>query len=334
MAILNNFFNKFDIQTVTTLAIAVILLWWSYMMLRTHSLNIGKTAKGVTKFTGGWLGKRIRKKELDYMRDTEIGLVKKNSYRRTIYTLLNDLTIDLNLKIRGCSPYELLFFLFMLSVVISLILAATLSSLVFGFLSFPIVFFAVACSVYTKANASHAARIGATIEAENIICNNISSGVKVAVRSNINSFPKEVKNEFMDYLNELDDNTHPVTALRHLNDKLGSISDSFISSCIQFEMNASNGTGDTFQDIVEMNAYMTTVRIKMERTFEQITNSFISCVAIILVFFVAVLAIYPFVRDLYLTTLFGNILLLLDLFLIVLYFVIITYYRAKNYYGD
>ena len=328
------FLNDLDIQRVTTIAIAVIVLWWAWLILKTNSLKADKAAGRFARFTSSRLGRKIRKKELAYMRDNEIGLVKRNSSRHNIYTFLNDLTIDLGLKMKGCTPYELLFFLIVLAVVISLVLAAALSNALFGVFAFPIVFFAVVCGIYTKANASHAARIGAIIEAENIICNNISSGVKVAVRSSINSFPKEVKDEFVDYLHELDDNTHPVTALKHLNDKLGSISDSFIANCIQFEMQAESGTADTFQDIVEMNAYMTTVRVKMNRTFEQITNEFLLCVAIFGAFFVGVLALYPFVRSIYFDTVFGNLLLLIDLFLVVLYFVIITYNRAKSYFGD
>lgn len=324
--------SGFDIQSVASITAAVIVLLWAVLLIRLHSLRADKTVGKAARFTSSRIGKSIRKKELAYMRDNEIGVVKRDSSRRTIYSFLNDLTIDLGLKIKGCTPYELLFFLIVLSVVISLILSTAIKSFFFGIFAFPIVFFAVICGFYTKANAAHAARIGAIIEAENIICNNISAGIKVAVRGSINSFPREVKDEFVDYLHELDDNTHPVTALRHLNDKLGSVSDSFIANCIQYEMNATSGSSDTFQDIVEMNSYMNTVRVKMNRTFELITNEFILCVSIIAVFFAGVLAVYPYVRNIYFNTAFGNFLLLIDLLLIVLYFVIITYNRAKSYF--
>lgn len=323
-----------DLRSVTTLAVGVIILWWSWMIVTLAGLRPGKTTKKVVGFTGTLIGRKVKQKELDYIRDNEIGLIKRGSNKHKFHTLLNDLTIDLGLKTKGATPYELLFFMLMMTFVVSLSFTILLKSVMFGLMSFPVIFFAVLCTAYTKANSSHAARIGAIIEAENIICNNISSGVKVAVRGSLNSFPKEVKDEFKDYLNELDDNTHPVDALRHLNDKLGSVSDSFIQKCMQFELNAEHGTADTFQDIVEMNSYMTTVRIKMERVFEDITNEFMICLAIIGVFFVGVLSIYPFIRSLYFETVIGRMLILIDLFLIVVYFVIITASRAKNYFGE
>ena len=187
------------------------------------------------------------------------------------------------------------------------------------------------CALYTKGNMAHEDRINAVIEAENIICNNIESGVKVAVRNSIESFPKAVQTEFRDFLHELDDSTYIATALTNLNDRLGTIADKFISKCIKFELFEEHGTAGTFKDIVEMNTYKTQTRIRMARAFEQVMTEFKICAGMIVVFFGGVLFIYPFVRGLYFNTMIGNLILVVDVLLFISEFVFITYLRAQDF---
>jgi len=200
-----------------------------------------------------------------------------------------------------------------------------------GIILFPAISLGLGCALYTKGNMAHEDRINAVIEAENIICNNIESGVKVAVRSSIESFPKAVQVEFRDFLHELDDSTYIATALTNLNDRLGSIADKFISKCIKFELFEEHGTAGTFKDIVEMNTYKTQTRIRMARAFEQVMTEFKICAGMIILFLGGVLLIYPFVRNWYLTTIAGNIVLIIDVLLFIAEFVFITYLRAQDF---
>ena len=56
------FLNDLDIQRVTTIAIAVIVLWWAWLILKTNSLKADKAAGRFARFTSSRLGRKIRKK--------------------------------------------------------------------------------------------------------------------------------------------------------------------------------------------------------------------------------------------------------------------------------
>lgn len=321
------------LDNISLITILVIGLWWIWIVIRIAQFSVMSGAKETVKLTGRFIGKRIKLAEDNYQKNLKTGRIKHDSTKRKFYALLNDLTIDLGLKAKGATPYELLFFLIVLTSLVSIGLSIAIKSFTFGITAYPVVFVGMLCITYTRANVAHTARISAIVEAENIICNSIGSGIKVAVRDNLDSFPKEVVSAFRDYLNELDENIHPVTALRNLNAQLGSVSDYFISKCIKYEMHAEAGTASTFQDIVEINADNTAMRIKVERVFEDLTNEFVLCLTLIGIFFIGVLAVYPFIRALYIETILGRMVLLGDLLILVFYFVVLTYSRAHNYYG-
>lgn len=314
--------------------IAIFCLIVTFLLIVINNIEIKpkEKARKLTSKSLTLIGKKVRTSEQNYQRNVEIGQYENKSFTVKLYKLLNDLTIDLGLKTKGTSPYELLFFILAFSAILTMLASLIVfSSLFIGFFAYPIVVVGVICALYTKGNIAHENRINAITEAENIICNNIESGVKVAVRNSISSFPKEVQPEFQDFLHELDDSTYITTALKNLNDKLGSSADKFISKCIKFELYEEHGTAGTFKDIVEMNTYKTQTRIKMSRAFEQVMTEFKICAGMIIIFLVGVMAIYPFVRNFYLTTSFGQFILLIDLLLFILEFVIITYLRAQDF---
>ena len=313
---------------------AVFAIVSTFLLICISNLEIkaSSTTKKIASKSLTAIGRRVRASERNYQRNIEIGQYKKGSKRVWFYNILNDMTIDLGLKVKGTSPYELLFFILAFSAMLTMFSSLILfSSLFMGFIAYPCVCVGVTCALYTKGNVAHENRINAVIEAENIICNNIESGVRVAVRNSISSFPKDVQSEFQDFLHELDDSTFITTALLNLNDKLGSIADKFISKCIKFELYEEHGTAGTFKDIVEMNTYKTQTRIRMARNFEQVMNEFKVCAGMIIIFLAGVLGIYPFVREFYFTNIIGQLILLADVLLFIAEFVIITYLRAKDF---
>lgn len=313
-------------------AIFAIIVVFLMIVISNLELKPSQRMKKLTSKSISYIGRKVRTSESDYRRNCEIGQYKKTGLRVKFYNLLNDLTIDLGLKTKGTSPYELFFFILAFSAMITMLASLIMfSSLFMGFVSYPFVVVAVICALYTKGNIAHENRINAVIEAENIICNNIEKGVRVAVRNSLSSFPKEVQPEFQDFLHELEDSTFITTALLNLNDKLGSVADKFISKCIKFELYEEHGTAGTFKDIVEMNTYKTQTRIRMARSFEQVMTEFKVCAGMILIFLVGVMAIYPYVRNLYFTTGLGQFVLLIDFLLFIAEFVIITYLRAKDF---
>lgn len=199
-----------------------------------------------------------------------------------------------------------------------------------GVIAFPIITAGAICTFYTKANIAHDNRIEAVLEAENTLCNNMKDGIRNSVKASVESLPKEVKVEFRDFLIEIENGTYIVTALLSLNNKLGSISDEFINRVIKFETKEEKGTAEVFQDLVEINNYKINGRIKMKKAFEDIQFQFIMSVIMILVFLVGTIIIYEIVRTFYFNTGVGNIVILIDLLLIVVVFVYLTWIRAQD----
>lgn len=277
-------------------------------------------------------GKIINKEETKYHRDLEIGKINDKRNKVKIYRFLNDLTIDLGLKQQGATPYEFLFIVSVLTLVGTLVVNVILfRSFMMVIFLFPILLCGVICTLYTKANLAHDRRIEAIIESENIICNNISNGVVVAVRNSLNVIPVEVRGEFSDFLDNIESkNFHIRTALLQLNINLGSVANDFIKKCIRFELGEEHGLVGMFKDVVEINNIKMENRTKMKRKFEEVKQNFIIGASMIFIFLGCVLAIYSNVRNFYFTTMIGQIILAIDILLLIIEFVYITYLRAQE----
>jgi len=313
-------------------AIIAILVTVTVIIIKLLNIRFIELLVKIMHNTSSGIGKIINKKETKYNRDLEIGKVHTKTLRYKTYRLLNDLTIDLGLKRQGVTPYEFLFLLMALSAVISAGIGWVIfSSTLIVIISYPIVFAGVLCTLYTKANVAHDLRIEAVIEAENIICNNISSGVVKAVRDSLDAIPKEVRQEFKEFLDNIEhENYYIKTALLDLNNKLGSVADEFISKCIMFELEEEHGIVGMFQDVVEINNIKTEARNEMKRKFEQVTTQFIIGATMIIVFLFGVIAIFSVVRNFYFRNTIGQLILVADAAILVAEFVYITALRAQE----
>lgn len=276
--------------------------------------------------------KFINKRETAYHRDLEIGKIDEKRRRVKIYRFLNDLTIDLGLKQQGATPYEFLFIVIVITTLIDLIMCQVLfGSFVMAIIFFPILLVGIICGLYTKANVEHDRRIEAIIEAENIICNNITAGVLVAVKGSIHVIPKEVRGEFKDFIDNVESkNFHIRTALIDLNSRLGSVADDFIKKCINFETAEEHGIAGIFRDVVEINNIKMENRMSMKRKFEEVVRQFLIGAGMILVFLALVLVVYPDIRSFYFTTMLGQIIIALDILVFISEFVYLTYLRAQE----
>ena len=316
---------------VNAAVIAIIILSVS-LILSIANLNLF----GLTKKIFDWLlaisGKLINRSEKRYHRDLAIGKIDRKRRTVKVYRFLNDLTIDLGLKQRGATPYVLLYICLIGSLVATIMLCQILFGNMYMVMPmYPIVFAAIICVLYTKANISHDTRIGAVIEAENIICNNIQGGVVVAVRTSLDVMPVEVRGSFRDFLDNIEHkNYHIKTALMELNNQLGSVADDFIKKCIVFETEEEHGIIGMFKDVVEMNNIKMELRTEMKRKFEEVTVDFVMGASMIFLFLGGVLALYPDVRWFYLNTPIGQIIIALDILLLITEFVYITYLRAQE----
>jgi len=316
----------------TAAAVIAVVATTICIIMMLYGINFITLLVKIMHNTSSGIGKIINRKETKYNRDLEIGKINKKRTRYKLYKLLNDLTIDLGLKRQGVTPYELLFLLMVFSAVISIIIGSVLfDSLMVTILAYPIILAGITCTFYTKANVAHDLRIEAVIEAENIICNNISKGVVKAVKDSLDAIPKEIRQEFKEFIDNIEHENYFIkTALLDLNNKLGSIADDFISKCIVFELEEQRGIVGMFQDIVELNNIKTEARTDMKRKFERVKTQFIIGATMILVFLFGVIAVFPVVRNFYFNNIIGQLILIGDATIIVGEFVYITALRAQE----
>lgn len=315
-------------------AVAIIgfILILGFILVKFFNIDLAKLGLDIIKKIVSLSGKTINSKEQKYHRDLAIGKINEKTKRVKTYRFLNDLIIDLGMKKKGATPYEFLAFVIVGSLLIALIVCELVfKSVVMVIMIFPLLFIAIMCGLYTKANVAHDLRIEAVIESENIISNNIKDGVVVAVRNSLDLMPAKVRGEFRDFLDNIEHkNLHIRTALLELNNNLGSISDDFIKKCIVFEMEEEHGIAGMFRDVVEINNIKSEMRIEMKRKFEEISMQFIIGALMIFIFLGGVLVIYPDVRNFYFMNFVGRAILGVDMLILIGEFVYITALRAKE----
>jgi len=289
---------------------------------------INDIIKSILKFTG----KLINKREVAFHRDLEIGKINEKRASYKLYSFLNDLLIDLQLLHHGYTPYEFAFVVSFLTFVgTSLVCKMLLGSFLITIVMFPIALVGVFCVLYTRANIAHDTRIENVIEAENIICNNIKVGVLVAVRESLDVIPKELRPTFKDFVDNVEQkNYHIKTALMELNKNLGSVADDFIKKCIVFEMEEEHGVSGMFADIVEINNINMEMRTEMKRAFEEVKYNFRIGAGMIFAFLIGVLYVFPTVREFYISTWMGQSIIAIDILLLIVEYVYLTYLRAKE----
>jgi membrane protein len=332
MGLINKALTTTTTSGVTVSALLIIALAALFYIFYILRFRPGDWLTGLAKLILKITGKNINKAERDYERNLEIGRYKQKSVRVKVYKFLNDLTIDLDLKASGYTPYTLLFFIVTVSVVIAFIVSNIVFRNLWLFIfALPIVFAAISCFLYTRANIAHDSRIDDVIASENIISNNVSKGVVVSIRMNLDSFPIKLQPVFREFVDSVETrNTHVRTALIELGSNLGSVSDDFIQKCITFELEEEHGLVGIFNDVVEVNSIKSEFRIYMKRKFEEVMFEFIMGLGMIFFFLGGIIALYPMLQKFYFVNIFGQILLLLDGLLIVAEFVYITYLRAQE----
>lgn len=326
------FSNLATSSGATGVAIIFIVILAFIIAIRISGLGLIGLLHRFIKFVIKTFGKFINKKEQKYHRDKEIGKIDEKRTTVKLYRFLSELIIDLNLLRTGVTPYELLALTVIITSVVTIVACKVIfGSILISIVMIPIVIVGTFCIMYTKANVAHDTRIEAVIEAENIICNNIKVGVVVAIRESLAVLPKTVRPDFKEFIDNIEHkNYHVKTALLELNSRLGSVADDFIKKCIVFEMEEENGIAGMFQDIVEINNINMKMRVKMKRKFEEVKTEFILGASMIFIFLGGVLAIYPDVRNFYFTNALGQIIIAIDVLLLIIEFVYITYLRAQE----
>lgn len=280
-----------------------------------------------------FIGGKLNKAEQNYRRDLLIGKINNKNRKVKHYRFLNDLIIDLELKGRGCTPYEFLFILLVGTLLVSTGIACLLfnNAVLIPFV-YPIAFIVITCILYTKGNAAHDRRIEATLQSENAVCNNIKHGVVVAVRNSIDLIPLDVRDAYKDFLDNVEaKNVHIKTALLELNNNLGSMTDDFIKKCIVLETEEEKGIAGMFADIVEVNNIKSEIRINMKRKFEEVSFMIAILLGAIMLFLCVFIALYEILQNFYLRNPFGQMIILIDVLILVLVYMYILKQKATTF---
>ena len=321
-----------DISSSVRVANIILIFCVFYLAVFVYNINIVKLFSKVFSNIIKFIGKRNARKEILYNRSVEIGKIKTKSRRNKVYRFLNDLIIDLGLKKQGLTPTSFVWALSMFSLMLSIMISSIfLSSTYIAIPLTPLVYAILLCILYTKANIVHDLRITGIIDSENLICNNIKDGVLSSVKQSLDLFPEILRNDYITFVENVElKNYHIKDALLELSNNLGSVSEEFIKKCILFDLEEEHGIAESFQDVIEVNNTKTELRIEMKRKFEELSRQFTICSLMVGVVFLGSLVIYDIIKTFYLTTVFGNVILCLDVVLILSVFGYMTYLRARD----
>lgn len=321
-----------DIGSVTVVTICMIVIATLMNVSKRTGLDVVEILHKVIQFIIKKFSKRIGEKEKKYNREIQISKRFEKGSKAKLYRWLNDLIIDLRYKRSGITPYEFLFFMELITAVISLIISsAFFKSMFMMIFVYPITLVIIMCFLYTKANMAHDSRIDDIIKAENTICASAKHGVIRAIKENIDLLPESVRPEYRKCIDSIStENKSRSIALMELSDELGSSSIDFIKKCIDFEMNEEVGSAGIFKNIIEINNKKVQTKEDTRRSFEEMNTNFKISMTMCGVVFVGMLAIMTDIRKMYMNTALGKAVLLIDVVIVTALFVYTTYLRSRD----
>ncbi|GHU55494.1 hypothetical protein AGMMS49975_17360 [Clostridia bacterium] len=288
----------------------------------------------IFSFLGKLAGRAINNREIHYHRSLEIGKLHSRMKRVHLYRLLNDLVIDLGLRRKGATPYSFVFMAAAGTLVVSIVASKIIfNNITFGLAFSPLTLSFVIASFYTRANVKHDLRIEAVLESENIISNSLSAkgGIKSAVKKNLEVFPEIVKEDFLDFVDNIDNKNYSIQeALKELSLALGGVSEEFIDKCLVFEEKETKGMADMFQDIVKTNTEKMILRAEAKRQFENVRMQIVIINFAVILFLIFFMVSSSNVRQFFLHTAWGQWCLAFDIFVSMGIFVYLTYLRARE----
>ena len=159
-------------HNVTSTVIVILVTLALFLLIYIFKIKPRDVLSKIIKLLTRLVGKKISRLEANYERGVQIGRIGDNSHKAKRHQKLNDLIIDLGLKKKGVTPYELYFFTNCVAVILSLIFGMLLfGSLTLSAISYLLIMPAIMSALDTKANVAHDNRIEDVMLAENIISN-------------------------------------------------------------------------------------------------------------------------------------------------------------------
>lgn len=249
----------------------------------------GKTASSVYKANESMRARTARMSRED----------RKKSWYYKYQVLLNDILLDLGWKQMGVTVEGLTI----------MVLIATLMLEVLGWIVFKNLFMLIIVGIATYATilavlfsisrSTHRTRKALLIAAEDLLCANMSKGLTIAIRDNINQIDSEIRDDFKAYLNDIDCNMPVIEAIDRLNDRLGSKFDNFCSKAKDITENYQPGAEDSFMFNISSNAIETELDNEIYEANANANMDYFATLGLLGVFFFMTNSMYSSLREFY-----------------------------------
>lgn len=224
---------------------------------------------------------------------------RKKSWYYKYQILLNDILLDLGWKQMGVTIEGLSVMIVILTGLICIagwfFIRSIIGVAVLGITTYVV---AVA-ALFSLSRSAHRNRKALLIAAEDLLCANMSKGLTIAIRDNINQIDPEIRYEFQCYLNDVDCNMPILEAIDRLNDRLGSKFDNFCEKAKDISINYQPGAEDAFLFNISSNAIETELDNEIYEATMNANMDYFATLALLVIFFFMTNSMYETLTEFY-----------------------------------
>ena len=264
----------------------------------------------IVKLFGRAYGSRISSQEYKLQRFV---FQHNKSIIAKLYRWVNNQIIALGLKRQGITPLGFTLFWGFVALAVAL-LSGWLLNLAFFFTGFMWLVLWVCMMIMTRVLVSGRLekRELNVMDAIDLIVPELHNGVKNAIVSYQDNFPKEVREDFKAFISNIQERGFTFEAAMYvLSDNLGEVFQDFAEKAIYYEKVGEKDLLDIFSDIVETNRLRRQLREQNSKRFRELTVTFAVSSLMVFGYFMFLLWTDEFSRNFLLGETAGNVILLI-----------------------
>lgn len=256
---------------------------------------------------------------------------KAKSKKYRYYHFLNELLLDIGWRKRGVTAEAFTLANATVSLAAALMLLTVISFIPLLIYVAVVIFLVNIAIMFAVSRYGARQRIRKLINAENLICGNISRKTVDAIQMNMDLFDKDLRPAFTNFIDRFTlQNISLERCLAMLNAELGEHSTPLCARLLIYETIARPGMEDLFQFVMENNIREETRAAKRDVVFGEINALFFQCTLILLLFLTMCLLGMPEVLAAYQTNV-GRMVLAVFFSLIAIAFVYLQSLQSKGF---
>lgn len=260
------------------------------------------------------IGRRLRKLNKKVYRQSTL---HKGSLAYKVYTLLEDMIVNLDMVKDNVTVVGLLTFIMSISLAGSLILVNVLSAWSLLPFAFGAVLFLTLVLFRFLVLIRYERREAEIMDALDLIVSDAKGGVYNAIVRYKNSFHPNVKPYFLEFVDDVQNKGYSFRqALLLLNAKLGINFTDFTHKALIYEEKADKNMDDIFSSIIDTNRQRRTLRHINAQEFAALYTQFVASMVLIFGFGLFSMALDSFLLNFFLHTFFGRVLVLVNIVII------------------